>query len=179
MHNPTNLTHVELATIVSDIQNRLYLDIVEDKDVYDPEKVWNVGDIAMDIGDLFSRHGLAPESRGDEMAVPVSPSSPRIVIVIHDTVVQGAYCSDPDAELIVVDWDVQRCDPFMDGTVVVPGSEGETHHADIYHLTAIPLEQFAGTHSHTALQRAGMSDEVLCHSVEVVVPESLHPHPAM
>ena len=98
----------------------------------------------------------------------------RVVVVIHDTVVQGAYCSNPDAELVVVDWDVERCNPPMDGTVAVPGDD-DVHCADVYQLSATPLEQIPGTHTHLALRRAGLFD--MTDLAEVA--ESLHPHPVM
>jgi hypothetical protein len=102
----------------------------------------------------------------------------RIVIVIHDTVVQGVYCSDADAELVVVDWDVERCNPTV-GIVAIAEGHGLVRHAHVYQLSALPFQQLPGSHTYEAIQQAGMSNDVLRCFVEVAVPESLHPHSAM
>ncbi len=71
---------------------------------------------------------------------------PRIVVNVSGGVVQDVYCSDPQADLTVVDWDTDGCD-LTEGGMVEVGRQV----AHITGLDAEPLEAMAGTDVGAAL----------------------------
>jgi len=103
-------------------------------------------------------------------------SQVRMVVVIHDTIVQGAYCSAPDAELLVVDWDVAQYGAMSDHVAEVPQLRGVTQCADVYRRTPDPWMRLRGTSTYRALRSAGML-KVPHHGEESTVLEGRHPHP--
>ncbi len=163
MRNPTNLTHAELASIVSKIRDWMYLDLVNDADTYNPEKAWNAGDFAMDTGELFSEHGLAPESRGDKPEASVPSSPPRIVIIVSGGLVQGIFCSDVTAEAVVVDWDTEGGDTEDrdDNIVAVTGENNRTYYAAVLQHHVASFQELAGSNTLVALQQAGIAERVV------------------
>ena len=46
----------------------------------------------------------------------------RIVLNVSGGVVQDVFCSDPQADVVLVDWDTDGCDPDTPGLVEVAGS---------------------------------------------------------
>jgi len=54
------LTREELQSIVNAVQDLLFLDLVDDRDVYTVNKALDLADTVHAIGALYERHGLVP-----------------------------------------------------------------------------------------------------------------------
>ena len=80
----------------------------------------------------------------------------KIVISVYGGNVQDVFCSDPQAEVVVVDWDTEGCDASDDGCVAVLDNFGQRRLARICHTTAEPLAALAKTPVAAALDRAGV-----------------------
>ena len=62
MRKPTELTREELLTIVTQLQQALYLDCdQEDRQIWDPDKSWEAADICDDTAKLLVELKLTPE----------------------------------------------------------------------------------------------------------------------
>jgi hypothetical protein len=87
MQNPRNLAREELAAIVSAVQDRLYLDLIDHKEVYSPDKEWEAAEITSVIVSLLGRHRLTPSRLGDEPepAVEAMPRARQYVLYDFDT----------------------------------------------------------------------------------------------
>ena len=46
---------------------------------------------------------------------------PRVVLNVSGGAVQDVYCSDTEADIVLVDWDTEGCDPEADNLVAVAG----------------------------------------------------------
>jgi hypothetical protein len=46
---------------------------------------------------------------------------PRVVVNVSGGAVQDVFCSDPEADIVLVDWDTDGCDPEADNLVAVAG----------------------------------------------------------
>jgi hypothetical protein len=65
MKNPSNLPKKQLARIVAEVQGILYLEIEGKKQVWNPDKQWDVDFLTM-IADVLDAHGLIPNKLGDK-----------------------------------------------------------------------------------------------------------------
>ncbi len=74
----------------------------------------------------------------------------RIVLDISGGVVQDVYCSDPQAECVIVDWDCCELDDEVVGAVEVDGEV-----ASITQHEVCPLDKLAGTDVEAALIKRG------------------------
>ena len=83
-------------------------------------------------------------------------NSTRIVLNVHGGVVQELYCSDPDADVRLVDWDVEESDPDAPGIVEIDTGGDRTQFAYVGALPAHPLTDLAGTDVEQAIQAAGL-----------------------
>jgi hypothetical protein len=68
----------------------------------------------------------------------------QIVLNVSGGLVQDVFCSDPAAEVIVVDWD------FADGE----------HQANVSRAEVLPLEELAGTDAEAAIEEANFQTVV-------------------
>lgn len=64
MKSPHELTHDQLAEIVSLVQDAMYLDVRTDR--YDRDREWSGADVCQDIAAVLERFDLMPESTDDE-----------------------------------------------------------------------------------------------------------------
>ncbi len=71
---------------------------------------------------------------------------PRIVVNVSGGVVQDVYCSDLQADLVIVDWDTDGCDP-TEGGIVEVGRQV----AHVAQREAHPLDKLVGTDVGAAL----------------------------
>ena len=63
MRQPADLTHQELSTIATRLQQALYLDgDAEDRVVWNPDKSWAAADILDDLATLLAGLKLVPEN---------------------------------------------------------------------------------------------------------------------
>jgi hypothetical protein len=60
MKRAEQLTREQLETIVNAVQDRLFLDIVDDQDTYTINKDLDFADTVHAIGSVYERHGLVP-----------------------------------------------------------------------------------------------------------------------
>jgi hypothetical protein len=77
----------------------------------------------------------------------------QFVINVHGGIVQDVYCSDPAAEVLVVDWDVDGSQPGEPGIVEVQLPR-YTLNAAVGTLSVSPLQSLAGTDVQAALDAA-------------------------
>ena len=75
---------------------------------------------------------------------------PRVVLNVSGGAVQDVYCSDPEADIVIVDWDTEGCDPEADDLVAVAGGL-----AYVTGWDAEPLAAMKGTDVGLALVSAG------------------------
>jgi hypothetical protein len=71
---------------------------------------------------------------------------PRIVVNVSGGVVQDVYCSNPQADFVIVDWDTDGCDPTEGGIVEVGRQVAHVAQREVY-----PLDKLAGTDVGAAL----------------------------
>ena len=82
----------------------------------------------------------------------------RIILNIHGGTVQDVFCSDPNADVRIVDWDVQECDADAPGIVEVDVEHGRKQSAFVGGLLPNALADLAGTDVEGALQAAELAD---------------------
>ena len=80
----------------------------------------------------------------------------QIVFNTSGSLVQDIFSSDPDTEVIIVDWDTENCDPVDDGFVEIVYQRGRTQLAYVVCREILPLAKLAGTDVQAAMQAAGV-----------------------
>ena len=75
---------------------------------------------------------------------------------------QDVYCSDPAAEIVLVDWDIPPVGGDEPGVVSFPDGE-RTAHAFVGNLDAEPLAALAGTDIERALHAALLRRKIVEH----------------
>lgn len=80
----------------------------------------------------------------------------QIVINLSGGLVQDVFCSDPDADVISVDWDTEGSDPSDDGVVEVTTMDERTRLAHVAEYAAHPFNSLFGTDVATAMDTAGI-----------------------
>jgi hypothetical protein len=78
----------------------------------------------------------------------------QIVVSVHGGVVQDVFCSAEEAELILVDWDTELCDPSAPDVAQITDSGGDERLAFVSKCRTEPLETLAGTDVEAAIQYA-------------------------
>ena len=76
-----------------------------------------------------------------------------IVIVLQRGLVQNVYCSDADAEIVLVDWGVEPGNP-ADTRVVEIRTRRRVHTAFVQEIIADPIEDLAGSVVERAIDAA-------------------------
>jgi len=82
---------------------------------------------------------------------------PRVVITMNGGLIQDAYSTNPDVELIVVDLDTEDCDPKVIELVEVADAQGGSNCAFVGVQTLRPFEELSGTDTQAALAKAGLT----------------------
>jgi hypothetical protein len=77
----------------------------------------------------------------------------RIVISLNGGIVQDVFCTDPSAEVMLIDWDTQECDEDCAGLVDV-GAE----RADVRAYVVSPWKALEGTDCWSAIVAANLLD---------------------
>ena len=77
----------------------------------------------------------------------------EVVLVVHGGVVQEAFCSEPNASFILVDWDTAG-DPADDTDVVSLRLAAKTRHVLVQPIAARPLHDLAGSETERAIEAA-------------------------
>ena len=90
-------------------------------------------------------------------SITVRPETvrPEIVINVHGGVVQDVYCSDPQADVIVVDWDADPSSTDEPGVVQIAAAHGR-HAACVGRYPVQPLRELAGSDVEQAIEAAGL-----------------------
>ncbi|MCE9554676.1 MAG: hypothetical protein K8T91_15070 [Planctomycetes bacterium] len=84
----------------------------------------------------------------------------HIIINVHGGTVQDVFCSDSNAHVQIVDWDIQETEPNSPGIVEVEVEHGRQQLAFVGGLVPNPLTHLAGTDVEKALQAAEVLDGV-------------------
>lgn len=84
----------------------------------------------------------------------------RIILNIQGGNVQDVFCSDPNANVQLVDWDVQESDPDAPGIVEVDVEFGRQQLAFVGGLLPNPLTHLTGTDVEKAVKAAEVLDGV-------------------
>ena len=80
-----------------------------------------------------------------------------IVLNMYGGVVQDAFCSTPDAEVLLVDWDTEDSNPDDPGLVeIIDARESRNRRVYVTELDQYSWQELAGTDVQKALQKAGM-----------------------
>ena len=87
--------------------------------------------------------------------------SPRhrqsVVVGISGGTLQVAYSSDPDVQLVLVDWDTEGCTPDDDtGIVEITGENGRSRLARATEFPTVSIDQLMGTDTGRAMELAGI-----------------------
>lgn len=80
----------------------------------------------------------------------------RIVLNLYGGIVQDAFATDPDVELIVVDWDTE--DAADEDTVQAADADGGELRAFVSYPTLQAWTALAGTDTGAILRAAGVAD---------------------
>ena len=94
------------------------------------------------------------------IAKDMTAPTAKVVLNISGGVLQDVFCSDPAAEVILVDWDVDGCDSSEDGIVEIADGRGKKRFVAVAEYPVSPLEQLAGTETEAALKAAGLDRTV-------------------
>ena len=78
----------------------------------------------------------------------------KVILNIRDGLVQNAFSSDPEIELMQVSW---GSDPSEDGMVEVQYENGNSGLAFVNRPTVLPLKEIVGTDVDMATETAGDS----------------------
>ena len=80
----------------------------------------------------------------------------QIVINVYGGLVQDVYCSEPDAQAIVVDWDTEVSQPDEPGIVAVRGPLDREFLAHAACHDVRPLAALTGTFTEAAIEAANL-----------------------
>lgn len=83
--------------------------------------------------------------------MPVS----QLVINVYGGLVQEVFCSDPEIEVLLVDWDVEPADAEHPSIVHVPADDRHSQPAYVAPLAVQILEALQGTQVAAAIDAAG------------------------
>jgi hypothetical protein len=81
----------------------------------------------------------------------------KVILNIRDGLVQNAFSSDPEMELMQVSWDTEGSDPSEDGVVEVQYENGNSSLSFVHRPTVYPMDTMAGTDVDMAIETAGDS----------------------
>ena len=84
----------------------------------------------------------------------------QIVINVSGGIVQDIFCSDPAAEAIVVDWDIETWSPDEPGIVAVRNELDREQLAHVGRRSVVPLLDLAGTEVEAAIEEANLDTVV-------------------
>jgi hypothetical protein len=93
---------------------------------------------------------------------------PQVIINLHGGLVQDVFCSVPDAQVLVVDWDVEGSFPGEPGIVDVPLAAAPCQ-ACVSDFPTASLNELAGTDVEAAID-AACQQGVLCDQQPSVCP---------
>ncbi|REJ65659.1 MAG: hypothetical protein DWQ31_17110 [Planctomycetota bacterium] len=137
----------------------LYLDIEFDEQTTDAESVASALDTLMETAlstpDILSEYGnprIGPFYVAENRA-------PRVVLNIYGGLVQDVFCSDPDTDVVVVDWDTEGCNPIDEGFYDVQCDDGRMHVVQVTEKGTYPIRSIGGTDCESALIAASLQEE--------------------
>lgn len=96
---------------------------------------------------------------------------PQLVLNLSGGIVREVFCSVPEIQVLVVDWDISTAFPGEPGVVNVPVA-GDYELACISDMAVEPLERLAGTDAEAAID-AAYHQGVLCENVEAEASTAL------
>ncbi|MBN2579378.1 MAG: hypothetical protein JXB10_10335 [Pirellulales bacterium] len=97
----------------------------------------------------------AVERKGEPFAVP------RIVLNVSGGVVQEVFCSDPHAQVVLIDWDADNADPKNEHVITVEWEDYKPLVAYVVEFPTDPLSVLWGTPVEAVLEAAKI-DVGLC-----------------
>ena len=142
------------------MKTTLTIDIEYDPTATDPEGLACVMDRLLET--VLSTPGIMDEYRnpivGEFFAAtqPAARSKPRIVLNIFGGTLQEVFSSDPDATVILCDWDCDGSDSVEDGVVAVTDGHGGKRPAHVTECQISPFEDIEGTEVGVAVKAAGI-----------------------
>ncbi len=77
--------------------------------------------------------------------------STRVVINVYGGVVQDVFCSDPDAQVTLVDWDFEGNEGIGGGVVQIRDRLGRACLAGVSEFQAMPMDRVGGTQVEKAI----------------------------
>ncbi len=78
----------------------------------------------------------------------------QLVINVYGGLVQEVFCSDPELEVLLVDWDVEPADAEHPSIVHVPADGRRSQPAYVASLSVQPLDALLGTQVAAAIDAA-------------------------
>lgn len=84
-------------------------------------------------------------------------STSQLVINVYGGIVQEVFCSDPNMEVLLVDWDVEPADAKHPSVVLVSEDGRNTQHAYVTPLTVQELDSLQGTQVAAAIDAAALT----------------------
>jgi hypothetical protein len=81
----------------------------------------------------------------------------HIVITMDGGLIQDVFSTDPDIEVVSVDWDCEGSDP--DDLVRFTDAEGKECHAFVCLQPVLPFAHLERTDAETAVNRSGLCDD--------------------
>ena len=81
-------------------------------------------------------------------------SKSQLVINVYSGLVQEVFCSDPEIEVLLVDWDVEPADAEHPSIVHVPADDRRPQLAYVAPLVVKTLEELQGTQVAAAIDAA-------------------------
>lgn len=81
-------------------------------------------------------------------------SKSQLVINVYGGLVQEVFCSDPEIEVLLVDWDVEPADAEHPSVVQVPSDSRRSQLAYVAPLTVQALDAVHGTQVAAAIDAA-------------------------
>ncbi len=78
----------------------------------------------------------------------------QLVINVYGGLVQEVFCSDPEIEVLLVDWDVEPADAEHPSIVHIPADDHRTQPAYVAPLVVQTLDALQGTQVAAAIDAA-------------------------
>jgi hypothetical protein len=149
----------------NNVKTTLTVDIKYDGRKTDPESIASAMDrlleTALSTPDLLDEYGN-PTVGEFFVAEETTPSCrPKIVLGISGGVLQDLFGSPAAIDVILVDYDVEGCDPADDRIVEISNGRGGTQLASVAEYPVLPLTDVAGTDTEKAIKAAGLGRHLI------------------
>ena len=110
-----------------------------------------------EVEDAFNTDRFSQFCHGHEFA---NVRQTRVVIDFKDAIVQSVFCSAPDAQLVVVDWDRNTSSDLMDAALVDRYRDGVLVCARVYRFPVYSISQLPGSDISEAICGSDLAEAV-------------------